>query len=57
MNVLETHKQLGGSWRFSRADINSWIKQQSMAGLETSREQDGDATGQPNNGERQQCLD
>lgn len=44
--------KVGGSWRFSRADIDSWIKQQSMEGLETSREQDGDATGQPNNGER-----
>lgn len=44
--------KVGGSWRFSRADIDSWIKQQSMEGLETSRGQDGDATGQPNNGER-----
>ena len=44
--------KVGGSWRFSRADIDSWIKQQSMEGLETSREQDGEATGQPNNGER-----
>jgi excisionase family DNA binding protein len=44
--------KVGGSWRFSRADIDRWIKQQSMEGLETSREQDGDATGQPNNGER-----
>ncbi|MEI7682667.1 MAG: RNA helicase [Betaproteobacteria bacterium] len=35
-----------------RADIDSWIKQQSMEGLEASREQDGDATGQPNNWER-----
>ena len=44
--------KVGGTWRFSLADIDSWIKQQSMEGLETSREQDGDATGQPNNGER-----
>ena len=44
--------KVGGTWRFSRADIDSWIKQQSMEGLETSREQDGDATGQPNNGEQ-----
>ena len=44
--------KVGGSWRFSRADIDNWIKQQSMEGLETSREQGGDATGQPNNGER-----
>ena len=44
--------KVGGSWRFSRADIDGWIKQQSMEGLETSREEDGDATGQPNNGEQ-----
>ena len=44
--------KVGGSWRFSRADIDSWIKRQSMEGLETSREQDGAATRQPNNGER-----
>lgn len=44
--------KVGGSWRFSRADIDSWIKPQSMEGLKTSREQDGDATGQPNNWER-----
>ena len=44
--------KVGGSWRFSRADIDSWIKRQSMEGLETSREQDGDATRQPNIGER-----
>ena len=50
-NQIPTFK-VGRSWRFSRADIDSWIKQQSMEGLETSREQDGDATGQPNNGER-----
>ena len=44
--------KVGGSWRFSRADIDRWIKQQSMEGLETGREHDGDATGQPNNGGR-----
>jgi len=44
--------KVGGSWRFSRADIDSWIKQQSMDRLEASHEQDGDVTGQPNNGER-----
>jgi len=44
--------KVGGSWRFSRADIDSWIKQQSMEGLETSREQDAEATGQPKNGKR-----
>jgi len=44
--------KVGGTWRFLRADIDSWIKQQSMEWLEASREQDGDTTGQPNNGER-----
>lgn len=27
--------KIGGSWRFSRQDIDSWIKQQSMDGLDT----------------------
>jgi excisionase family DNA binding protein len=26
--------KIGGSWRFSRQDIDSWIKQQSMEGLD-----------------------
>lgn len=26
--------KVGGAWHFSRADINSWIKQQSMEALE-----------------------
>ena len=26
--------KVGGSWRFSRADIEAWIKQQSTAGIE-----------------------
>ena len=25
--------KIGGSWRFSRQDIDGWIKQQSMEGL------------------------
>ena len=25
--------KVGGSWRFSKADIDSWIRQQSMEGL------------------------
>ena len=41
--------KVGGSWRFSRADIDSWIKQQSMDGLEVSREQNASATVEPNN--------
>ena len=44
--------KVGGSWRFSRADIDSWIKQQSMERLDTSHEQDGDVPGQLKNGER-----
>jgi excisionase family DNA binding protein len=28
--------KVGGSWRFSRADIEAWIKQQSAIGAETS---------------------
>ncbi len=44
--------KVGGTWRFSRADIDSWIKQQSMEGLDTGREEDDAATGQSNTGER-----
>lgn len=44
--------KVGGSWRFSRADIDSWIKRQSMERLEPGHEHDDDGTGQPNNGER-----
>lgn len=42
--------KVGGSWRFSLADIDIWIKHQSMERLAA----DGDdmANGQPNNGER-----
>jgi excisionase family DNA binding protein len=28
--------KVGGSWRFSRADIDEWIKQQSAISAETS---------------------
>ena len=31
--------KVGGSWRFSLADIDVWIKQQSMDGIEAGREQ------------------
>lgn len=30
--------KVGGTWRFSRADIDRWIKQQSMDALDTGRE-------------------
>lgn len=44
--------KVGGTWRFSRADIDSWIKQQSMEGLDTGRDEDNAAKGQINDGER-----
>lgn len=44
--------KVGGTWRFSRADIDSWIKQQSMEGLDTGRGEDNAAKGQINDGER-----
>lgn len=44
--------KVGGTWRFSRADIDSWIKQQSMEGLDTGREEDDAAKGQSNDGGR-----
>lgn len=47
--------KVGGTWRFSRADIDSWIKLQSMEALDPSRE-DGDKN-QTNDGEQKQCLD
>lgn len=33
--------KVGGTWRFSRSDIDSWIKQQSMEGIESGREDEG----------------
>ncbi|MET3133520.1 excisionase family DNA binding protein [Oxalobacteraceae bacterium GrIS 1.11] len=30
--------KVGGTWRFSRVEIDSWIKQQSMEALDPSRE-------------------
>jgi len=44
--------KVGGSWRFSRVDIDSWIKQQSMDGLEAGRNEDNAAKGKTNNGDR-----
>jgi len=29
--------KVGGSWRFSRANIVGWIKQQSMEGIEPQK--------------------
>jgi excisionase family DNA binding protein len=36
--------KVGGTWRFSRADIDSWIKQQSMLALDVRREERDSAT-------------
>jgi excisionase family DNA binding protein len=44
--------KVGGTWRFSRADIDAWIKQQSASGFEASIEHIGLAKSQPNNGEQ-----
>ena len=44
--------KVGGMWRFSRADIDSWIKQQSMEGSDTGQIKNDAAKGQSNNGER-----
>lgn len=32
--------KVGGTWRFSRSDIDRWIKQQSTEGLYAGREED-----------------
>lgn len=32
--------KVGGTWRFSRADIDLWIKQQSMEGLSARQTDD-----------------
>ena len=44
--------KLGGTWRFLRADIDRWIKQQSMEGLDPGRDGDNTADSQTNDGER-----
>ena len=44
--------KVGGTWRFSRADIDSWIKLQSLEGLDAGREGDDVAKDQTNDGER-----
>ena len=44
--------KVGGTWRFSRADIDSWIKQQSIEGLDNGRDEGGAVKGQSNDGER-----
>ena len=44
--------KVGGTWRFSRAEIDSWIKQQSMNALDMGREEENTAKSQLNDGER-----
>lgn len=44
--------KVGGSWRFSRADIDAWIKQQTKEGLDTRYESDGVAKSQSNDREQ-----
>ena len=44
--------KLGGTWRFSRADIDNWIKQQSLEGLDAARDGVHTANGQTNDGVR-----
>lgn len=44
--------KVGGTWRFSRADIDCWIKLQSLEGLDAGREGDDAANDQTNDGER-----
>lgn len=43
--------KVGGTWRFSRADIDNWIKQQSMESLDTGRQKEDAAKSQLNDGE------
>ena len=44
--------KVGGTWRFSRADIDNWIKQQSVEGLDAGRDEDDVAKSQSNDGGR-----
>lgn len=44
--------KVGGSWRFSLADIDSWIKQQSMAGHPTAGDEAHSADGHSDDGDR-----
>ncbi len=44
--------KVGGAWRFSRADIDSWIKQQSMEALEGNQNDKGSTGHRPKEEER-----
>lgn len=34
--------KVGGSWRFSKVDIDGWIKRQSMEAIEPNKKENGD---------------
>lgn len=38
--------KVGGTWRFSLADIDGWIKQQSMDAMDMGRDSGGEAKNQ-----------
>jgi len=44
--------KVGGTWRFSRMDIDQWIRQQSMDGADSGCNAIGDVVKQSINGER-----
>ena len=44
--------KVGGTWRFSRADIDTWIKHQSMEALDAGRDDPASAKAQSDQGER-----
>jgi len=50
-NKLPAFK-VGGAWRFTRADIDSWIKQQSMEALEGNQNDKGSTGHRPKEEER-----
>lgn len=43
--------KVGGTWRFSKADIDAWIKQQSMEVTDVGRDEGGSASSQATYGE------
>ena len=44
--------KVGGTWRFSRMNIDSWIKQQSMEALEPGGEEEESGQSQTNDREQ-----
>jgi len=44
--------KVGGTWRLSLGDTDSWIKQQSREGIGTGPDEGGAATDQSHDGER-----